>query len=84
MAARIREIADQQHVQMLRMPLLARALYFTSEINEEIPEGLFVAVAQVLAYVYQMNAVTPGTAPPLQPNPEVPADYRYNEDGDAI
>jgi len=84
MAARIREIADQEHVQMLRMPLLARALYFTSEINEEIPEGLFVAVAQVLAYVYQMNAVIPGTAPPLQPNPEVPSDYRYNEDGDVI
>jgi len=84
MAARIREIADQEHVQMLRMPLLARALYFTSEINEEIPEGLFVAVAQVLAYVYQMNAVTPGTAPPVQPTPEVPADYRYNEDGDTI
>ncbi len=84
MAARIREIADQEHVQMLRMPLLARALYFTSEINTEIPEGLFVAVAQVLAYVYQMNAVIPGTAPPLQPNPEVPSDYRYNEDGDVI
>ena len=84
MAARIRELADTEHVQMLRMPLLARALYFTTEINDEIPEGLFVAVAQVLAYVYQMNAVTPGVPRPIQPNPEVPADYRYNEDGEAI
>ena len=41
-AARIRELAQTESVQMLRMPLLARALYFTSEINEEIPEGLFV------------------------------------------
>jgi flagellar biosynthetic protein FlhB len=84
MAARIRELAETESVQMLRMPLLARALYFTSEINEEIPEGLFVAVAQVLAYVYQLNAVTPGVPRPTQPNPEVPADFRYNEDGDVI
>ena len=83
-AARIRELAQTQSVQMLRMPLLARALYFTSEINEEIPEGLFVAVAQVLAYVYQLNVVTPGIPQPQQPNPEVPADFRYNEDGQTI
>jgi len=84
MAARIRELAETESVQILRMPLLARALYFTSEIKEEIPEGLFVAVAQVLAYVYQLNAVTPGVAQPRQPNPDVPADFRYNEDGDAL
>jgi flagellar biosynthetic protein FlhB len=84
MAARIRELAEEESVQMLRMPLLARALYFTCEIKEEIPEGLFVAVAQVLAYVYQLNAVTPGVPRPLQPNPEVPADFRYDEDGEAI
>jgi|TARA_B110000908_G_scaffold55870_1_gene68091 flagellar biosynthetic protein FlhB len=83
-AARIRELAQTESVQMLRMPLLARALYFTSEINEEIPEGLFVAVAQVLAYVYQLNVVTPGIPQPQQPNPEVPANFRYNEDGHAV
>jgi flagellar biosynthetic protein FlhB len=84
MAARIRELAETESVQILRMPLLARALYFTSEIKEEIPEGLFVAVAQVLAYVYQLNAVTPGVPQPRQPNPDVPADFRYNEDGKAL
>lgn len=84
MAARIRELAEAESVQILQMPLLARALYFTSEIKEEIPEGLFVAVAQVLAYVYQLNAVTPGIPRPLQPNPEVPVDFRYDEDGEAI
>ncbi len=83
-AARIRELAQTESVQMLRMPLLARALYFTSEINEEIPEGLFVAVAQVLAYVYQLNVVTPGIPQPQQPNPEVPANFRYNEDGQTV
>jgi hypothetical protein len=38
----------------------------------------------VLAYVYQLNAVTPGIPKPLQPNPDVPVDFRYNEDGEAI
>lgn len=83
-AAKIREIAEQQHVQMVRIPLLARALYFTTEINDEIPEGLYVAVAQVLAYVYQLNAVVPGTPRPMQPNPEVPHDFRFDEEGELL
>ena len=83
-AAKIREIAEEQHVQMVRIPLLARALYFTTEINEEIPEGLYVAVAQILAYVYQLNSVVPGTPRPMQPNPEVPHDFRFDEEGELL
>jgi len=84
MALRIKERAQTHSVQLLRMPLLARALYFTSDINEEISEELFVAVAQVLAYVYQLNTVIPGVPAPKQPNPEVPQNLRYNEDGVVI
>lgn len=83
-AAKIREIAEEQHVQMARIPLLARALYFTTDINDEVPEGLYVAVAQVLAYVYQLNTVVPGAARPMQPNPEVPHDFRFNEEGELV
>jgi len=84
MAAKIRELADENHITMIRIPLLARALYFTTEIKEEIPEGLYVAVAQILAYVYQLNAVTPGVPKPLQPNPEVPDDFRFDEAGERL
>ncbi len=81
LAAKIRDLAEENHVHMMRIPLLARALYFTTEINEEIPEGLYVAVAQILAYVYQLNAVVPGVPKPLQPNPEIPQDFQFNESG---
>ena len=84
MAAKIRELAQENHVTIIRIPLLARALYFTTEINEEIPEGLYVAVAQILAYVYQLNAVTPGVPRPLQPNPQVPDDFRFDETGERL
>ena len=84
MAAKIRELAEENHITMIRIPLLARALYFTTEINEEIPEGLYVAVAQILAYVYQLNAVTPGVPRPMQPNPEVPDDFRFDESGERL
>ena len=84
MAAKIRELAEENHITMIRIPLLARALYFTTEINEEIPEGLYVAVAQILAYVYQLNAVTPGVPRPLQPNPQVPDDFHFDETGERL
>ena len=51
----IREIADQHEVPLVPMPPLARAIYYNAEAGEEIPEALYVAVAQVLAYVYQLE-----------------------------
>lgn len=56
MAERMRNIADQNQVIIFSSPLLARALYFNTKPGQEIPAGLFMAVAQVLAYVYQLNA----------------------------
>lgn len=54
-AARIREIAAEHHVPVLEAPPLARALYKHTEIGETIPEALYTAVAEVLAYVYQLK-----------------------------
>lgn len=55
LAQRIRSIALEHRVPIVRAPLLSRALYFTCEIEQAIPQGLFLAVAQVLAYVYRME-----------------------------
>ncbi len=54
-AARIREVAEENDVHIFSAPPLARALYATTEIGQEIPAKLFVAVAQVLAYVFQLR-----------------------------
>jgi len=60
-AARIREIAKENKVALLEAPALARALYKHTDIDDEIPEALYSAVAEVLAYVYQLRAYTKGT-----------------------
>jgi flagellar biosynthetic protein FlhB len=54
-AARIREIAVEHNVAMLEAPPLARALYHNVELNREIPGALYNAVAEVLAWVYQLR-----------------------------
>lgn len=55
-AARIRGIAEQHHVPILEAPPLARALHAHTEIGQQIPEKLYTAVAEVLAYVFQLKA----------------------------
>jgi flagellar biosynthetic protein FlhB len=55
MAFRIREVAREHDVSIIASPALARAIFHTTEIDEQIPDGLFAAVAQVLAYVYQLE-----------------------------
>jgi flagellar biosynthetic protein FlhB len=54
-AARIRELARENKVALLEAPALARALYKHTEIDDEIPEQLYSAVAEVLAYVFQLR-----------------------------
>jgi flagellar biosynthetic protein FlhB len=61
-AARIREIAKENKVALLEAPALARALYKHTDIDDEIPEALYSAVAEVLAYVYQLRAYTKGSS----------------------
>jgi flagellar biosynthetic protein FlhB len=59
-AAKIRELGAEHKVAMLEAPPLARALYQHVDIDEEIPEKLYSAVAEVLAYVYQLRAYKKG------------------------
>jgi flagellar biosynthetic protein FlhB len=62
---------------MLRVPALARAVYYATEPGEEVPPGLYVAVAQVLAYIYQLEQYRRGqvaSAPELG-DVSVPPDF---------
>jgi flagellar biosynthetic protein FlhB len=70
MALRIRDAADAAQVPVLRAPPLARALYAHAELDREIPAQLFSAVAQVLAWVYQLRAAMAGRAA-MPPEPSV-------------
>ncbi|MFM0295427.1 MULTISPECIES: flagellar biosynthesis protein FlhB [Paraburkholderia] len=75
-AARIREIAAENNVPLLEAPPLARALYHNVELNREIPGPLYGAVAEVLAWVYQLRRFkTEGGAVPMAPTElDVPAE----------
>jgi len=76
LAFRIRDLARDAKVPVLQAPPLARALYAHTEVDQEIPARLFGAVAQVLAWVYQVrDAMAAGRPPPDRaPLPEVPDD----------
>lgn len=69
-AARIRELAAEHDVPLLEAPPLARALYRHAEVGEQIPSALYTAVAEVMAYIYQLNqflATAGGILPPVAP-----------------
>ena len=67
-AKRIREIAKENHVPILEAPPLARALHYHTELGDAIPEALYTAVAEVLAYVYQLKRYeNQGGQAPQQP-----------------
>jgi len=74
-AAKIRELAKEHRVAILEAPPLARALHKHTEIGDEIPPRLYAAVAEVLAYVYQIKAYRPGLRYPDRPSKlDVPDD----------
>jgi len=83
-AARIRLLAGQHDVAIVSAPPLARALYASTELNHEIPAGLYVAVANVLSYVYQLNAAEVGGDIPEEPTdlpiPDEWVDVLKNQD----
>lgn len=67
-AAKIKELAQEHNVPILEAPPLARALYKHTEIGDEIPETLYSAVAEILAYVFQLNSFKQrGGARPKEP-----------------
>ncbi|MBX2809937.1 MAG: flagellar biosynthesis protein FlhB [Cellvibrionaceae bacterium] len=61
-ALKIREVAAVHAVEIVQSPLLARAVYHTTAIDEEIPGELYIAIAKVLAYVFQLRRFREGTA----------------------
>lgn len=67
-AAKIRELARENKVALLEAPALARALYKHTEIDDEIPETLYSAVAEVLAYVFQLRNYKAGGHYPDRPS----------------
>ncbi|HKR77790.1 MAG TPA: flagellar biosynthesis protein FlhB [Rhodanobacter sp.] len=75
LAQQIRLVAGSHRIPLVEAPPLARALYASTKLGQEIPAALYVAVAQVLVYVYQLKqAAAQGEAPPAAPNPEVDPD----------
>ncbi len=80
-AAKIREEAKAHGVEMFSSPQLARALYFTTEVDQPIPEALYHAVAPVIAYVFSLANVRPGVEPMAKPRPEVPPSMRFDAQG---
>ena len=81
MATRIREEAQKHGIEMFAAPPLARALYFSTEVDHPVPETLYLAVAQVIAYVFSLADVQPGVAPMLKPKPKVPASMMFDANG---
>ena len=80
-AKAIKERAGVASVPIVSAPPLARALYYTTEVDEAIPEGLYRAVAAVLAYVFRMSAMTPDLTVPEFTPPEVPGELLFDEEG---
>ena len=78
MALQIIDRAKEAHVTTLRIPMLARALYFTSEIGGEIAEGLYNAVAVILAYVFRVDSGESMDMPELTLPPELQFDENGN------
>jgi len=73
-ALKIREIAQENNIPLLEAPPLARALYRHAELDQEIPQSLYLAVAEVLAYVFQLRAYTRhgGTKPEKPKDIQIP------------
>ncbi len=80
-ALKIREIAQEHKVTVLESPALARSVYYSTEIDQEIPAGLYLAVAQVLAHVYQLRQYRGGKGRRPDPltNLPIPPDLRRDE-----
>jgi len=81
MSQRIREVAKENAVQIVRLPVLARAIYYTTDIEHEIPEPLYLAVAQVLSYVFAVNDSVYGGPEAHLPDIVVPDEFKFDTDG---
>ncbi|MGR6330614.1 flagellar type III secretion system protein FlhB [Sphingomonas sp. XXL09] len=76
-ALAIREVAAEARVPVLEYPMLARAVYYTSKEGQEVRDDLYVAIATVLAFVFNLNAQAGAIQPPV----DVPEGARFDENG---
>jgi flagellar biosynthetic protein FlhB len=75
-AQNIRRIAEEHRVPVFESPRLARALYKSTDLNREIPAGLYMAVAQVLSYIFRVRAMNPTAAARMaRPDPKLGDEY---------
>jgi flagellar biosynthetic protein FlhB len=84
MAALIREEAKAHGVHLFEAAPLARAIYFTTEVEQQVPEDLYHAVAQVIAYVFSLEAASPMNPPQAKPKVKVPSSMLFNPDGSRL
>ena len=84
LAQRIREEAEKHGVEIFAAPPLARALYFTTKLDHPIPEALYLAVAQVIAYVFSLADVRPGFERMLKPSPKIPPSMQFDATGKLV
>ena len=81
-ALKIREIAVAHEIQLLESPALARSIYYSTEVDTQIPAGLYLAVAQVLAYVYQIRQHRAGRGKRPKPLDDLPIPEDLKRDAD--
>lgn len=81
-AANIRRVGLEHKVSMVESPMLARAIYFNTEIGEAIPAGLYLAVAKLLAYVFQLRVYRTdgGLKPEMPVDLSIPEEYQVPEE----
>jgi flagellar biosynthesis protein FlhB len=81
MAIRIRELGAASGVPQIPVPPLARAVYYATDVGQEIPGPLYVAVAKVLAYVYQLDMYRRGQVshPPVLGEVDIPSEFAVDE-----
>jgi flagellar biosynthetic protein FlhB len=80
-AQRVRDEAERHGIHIFEAAPLARALYFTTDLERPIPDGLYLAVAQVIAYVYSIEGRNPVEGAPRRPDPQVPDSMQFDARG---
>ncbi|MGS0727031.1 EscU/YscU/HrcU family type III secretion system export apparatus switch protein, partial [Shewanella sp. 0m-11] len=65
----MRDIAKRSGVEVIELPPLTRAIYYSTQIEQQIPAGLFVAIAHILSYVMQLRAARQGKQAKPEPLP---------------
>ncbi len=81
-AANIRNVAEEANVPIIESPVLARAIYFSTDLDRAIPAGLYLVVAKLLAYVFQLKVYAEqGGVNPVEPELSVPDDFQGEKYG---